>query len=168
MGFRELPVGQVQMNPFTKIASEWALLTAGTQAGFNMMTVSWASFGCFWGKDAVTAYVRESRYTRQFMESNDTFTLSFFGPEHRKALSVCGTLHGNQCDKVAESGLTPVFLGDAAAFEEASLVFVCRKLVHADFTRANADNETVFDAVYPEPDLHRIYIGEVLRVLETA
>lgn len=166
MPFKEIPINSVQMNPFAKISSEWALLTAGTKdTGFNMMTVSWAGFGCFWQKDAVTAYVRESRYTRQFMESNDTYTLSFYDKAHRKALSICGTLHGNECDKVAESGLTPLFLDDTAAFEEANLIFVCKKLVHADIQPENADNKDVFNAVYPEPDLHRIYIGEVVKVL---
>lgn len=166
MAFKEISISSIQMNPFTKIGGEWALLTAGTkQDGFNMMTASWAGFGRFWEKDAVTAYIRESRYTRQFFEAHDTFTVSFYDKAYRKALNICGKLHGNECDKVKESGLTPLFLGDTTAFEEANLIFVCKKLVHADVTPENVDNMDVFSRVYPEPDLHRIYIGEVIRVL---
>lgn len=166
MAFKELTIRDMTMNPFTKIGGEWALLTAGTQEdGFNMMTASWASFGRFWEKDAVTAYIRESRYTRRFFETHDTFTVSFYDKAYRKALNICGTLHGNECDKVAESGLTPLYLGDTTAFEEANLIFVCKKLVHADVMPENADNMDVFRHVYPQPDLHRIYIGEVVRVL---
>lgn len=166
MSFKEIPIGSLQMNPFTKIGGEWVLLTAGTKEdGFNMMTASWAGFGRFWEKDAVTAYIRESRYTRKFFEVHDTFTVSFYDQSYRKALNICGKLHGNECDKVKESGLTPLFLGDTTAFEEANLIFVCRKLVHADVAPENADNQDVFQRVYPEPDLHRIYIGEVLKVL---
>jgi hypothetical protein len=66
---------------------------------------------------------------------------------------------------VKESGLTPLFLGNTAAFEEAELIFVCKKLVHADVEESNADDKAVFRAIYPESDLHRIYIGEVLQAL---
>jgi flavin reductase (DIM6/NTAB) family NADH-FMN oxidoreductase RutF len=167
MAFKEISADNVELNPFARIGAEWALLTAGTkEAGFNMMTASWAAFGRFWEKNAVTVYIRESRYTRRFFEANDTFTVSFYGPEQREALSVCGTLHGNECDKVKEAGLTPLFLDDTAAFEEAELIFVCKKLVHADIAPENADNAAIFNSVYPEPDLHRIYIGEVLKVLQ--
>lgn len=166
MSFKEIPIRDITMNPFTKIDSEWALLTAGTRdAGFNMMTASWAGFGCFWEKYAVTVYIRESRYTRKFFEAHETFTVSFYDDAQREALNICGTLHGNECDKVKEAGMTPLFLGDTTAFEEANLIFVCRKLVHADVAPENVDNMSVFHSVYPEPDLHRIYIGEVIRVL---
>jgi flavin reductase (DIM6/NTAB) family NADH-FMN oxidoreductase RutF len=100
MPFKEIAMDALALNPFTKIASEWALLTAGSkEAGFNMMTVSWAGFGRFWEKNAVTVYARESRYTRRFLDRCDTFTLSFLGREYRKALSLCGALHGNECDR---------------------------------------------------------------------
>jgi len=167
MPFQEVSIWDVDMNPFAKIAGEWALLTAGARrSGFNMMTASWAGFGRFWEKDTITVYIRESRYTRKFFDSHGTFTVSFFGRGHRRALEVCGTLHGNQCDKVAESGLTPTFIDDTTAFEEAELIFVCKKLVHADVEQRNVDDMETFRHVYPQPDLHRIYIGEVVKVLK--
>lgn len=165
--FLDTPVDKLEINPFTKIADEWALLAAGTESsGFNMMTASWGGFGVFWGKNAVTVYVRESRYTRQFFDSNEYFTVSFLGDKYHKALSICGSLHGNECDKVAESGLTPFFFGSSVSFEESELIFLCRKMLHTDFTRDNADAPELFDGVYPDPDLHRIYIGEVIKVLK--
>ncbi|NRU03303.1 hypothetical protein B0H47_005565 [Clostridium beijerinckii] len=33
--------------------------------------------GVFWGKNSATVYIRPGRYTKQFVDSNDTFTLSF-------------------------------------------------------------------------------------------
>ena len=63
MAFRSVPYDSLSLNPFTKIGKEWALLTAGDENGFNTMTVSWGGVGHIWGKNTVTVYVRESRYT---------------------------------------------------------------------------------------------------------
>ncbi len=165
--FKEVNIEELNMNPFTKIGDEWALLTAGTkEKGYNMMTASWAGFGMFWSRNTITVYIRESRYTRKFFNENDLFTVSFYDRAYRRALETCGQLHGNECDKTKESGLTPYFTDDTAAFEEASLVFICRKLFHADITRETADAANVFDSIYREPDLHRMYIGEVIKVLK--
>ncbi|MDD5016965.1 MAG: flavin reductase [Eubacteriales bacterium] len=166
MPFKEIPIETISINPFTKIGDEWALLTAGTKdKGFNMMTASWAGFGRLWEKPVVTVYIRESRYTRRFFEKNTTFTVSFYDESERRALAVCGELHGNECDKVAEAGLTPLFIGDTAAFEEANLIFVCKKILHADVTQNGVHDIETFMRMYPEGDLHRIYIGEVQTVL---
>jgi flavin reductase (DIM6/NTAB) family NADH-FMN oxidoreductase RutF len=164
--FKEINIEELNMNPFTKIGDEWALLTAGDEkSGFNMMTASWAGFGMFWARNTITVYIRESRYTRSFFEKNELFTVSFYDKEYRRALDICGQLHGNECDKTKESGLAPYFTDGTTAFEEASLIFVCRKLIHADLTRETADAADVFDSVYREPDLHRMYIGEIIKVL---
>lgn len=165
--FKEADIKELTINPFTKIGGEWALLTAGNKEnGFNMMTASWAGFGMFWGKNAVTVYIRESRYTRKFFNENDLFTVSFYDKTYRDALNKCGYLHGNECDKVRESGLTPYFTGGTTAFEEANLIFCCRKLFHADITKETTDAPEVFERMYPDGDLHRIFIGEVLSVLK--
>ncbi len=164
--FKEIEIESLCFNPFTKIGDEWALLTAGNEKdGFNMMTAGWADFGRFWSKYVVTAYVRESRYTRRFFDNHDLFTVSFYGEQYRNALNICGTLHGNECDKVAKSGLTPCFIDGTAAFEEADLIYVCRKMFHADVTPDGVDDMAVFKSVYPTPDYHRLYIGEVVKIL---
>ena len=35
------------------------------------------------GKNVVTCYIRPQRYTKEFVDANDTFTLSFYGPEYK-------------------------------------------------------------------------------------
>ncbi len=165
MSFKEIEVGDLDINPFTKIQQEWALLTAGTQdGGYNTMTVSWGGFGCFWRKDAISVYVRKSRYTHKFMTESDTFTVSFYPQNRHEALEICGKLSGKDCDKVKEAGLTPAFFDGAVAFEEASLVFVCKKLYHADMAEENVDSREAFEGCYRNGDLHSIYFGEVVQV----
>jgi flavin reductase (DIM6/NTAB) family NADH-FMN oxidoreductase RutF len=164
--FKEIDIKELSMNPFTKIGDEWSLLTAGNKEnGFNMMTASWAGFGMFWNRNVVTVYVRESRFTKRFFDANDLFTVSFYDETYRKALNKCGYLHGNECDKVKESGLTPYFFDGTTAFEEANLIFCCRKLYHAALAKNNVDSPEAFAGAYPDGDLHTIYIGEVIKVL---
>lgn len=51
--FQPIPVDMLDMNPFTKIGKEWALLTAGNKQESNTMTISWGGVGVLWGKNVV-------------------------------------------------------------------------------------------------------------------
>ena len=55
------------------------LLTAGDKTGCNTMTIGWGQNGLVWGLPVCTVYVRPERYTYEFMEENEYFTLSFLG-----------------------------------------------------------------------------------------
>ncbi len=79
MSFQEVSIEELQMNPFTKIGKEWMLITAGNEEKHNTMTASWGGVGVLWGKNVVTAYIRPQRYTKEFVDAQDVFTLSFFG-----------------------------------------------------------------------------------------
>ena len=165
MTFRSVPYDSLSLNPFTKIGKEWALLTAGDENGFNTMTVSWGAMGFMWGKPSVTVYIRPQRYTKKFVDANDTFTLSFYGPEHKQALSICGSKSGRDCDKVKEAGLTPYFVDGTAAFEEADMVFVCKKLYEDEIRPENFIAKENDKKWYPEKDYHTVYIAEITKVL---
>ena len=73
---------------FDMFNNEWALATAGTPDRFNTCTISWGSLGSIWGnagkaKPIVTIYIHPTRYTNEFLRSNELFTVSFFPKEHR-------------------------------------------------------------------------------------
>ena len=61
----------------------WALVTAGSLGDYNTMTISWGGLGTLWSKQVTTIYVKPIRYTYQFLEKNDYFTITFF--DKRKA-----------------------------------------------------------------------------------
>ena len=107
MAFRSVPYDSLSLNPFTKIGKEWALLTAGDENGFNTMTVSWGAMGFMWGKPSVTVYIRPQRYTKEFVDTRDTFTLSFYPAEKKDALSYLGKVSGRDEDKVTVSVSSP-------------------------------------------------------------
>ena len=100
---------------------QWALLTAGTEERFNTMTISWGGLGTIWNKPVATVYVRTSRYTHDFMDENEYFTVSFYPEEFRKMLEVLGAKSGRDMDKMHDSGLTPVRAGESMSFHEAEV-----------------------------------------------
>ncbi len=163
MAMVEISKNDLLINPFTKLDKQWFLLTAGDIESYNTMTASWGALGTIWGKSAVTAYVRHSRKTFEFMESSKLFTVSFFGEEYRKALSFCGKYSGRDYDKAKETGLTPIELDGAVSFEQAELVLVCSKLYSQDFNLADMDKSCA-DTFYSGDSIHRAYIGEVLKL----
>ena len=47
------------------------------------MTVSWGGVGVLWGKNVVFIFIRDSRYTKEFLDNGDLFSLSFLNAERR-------------------------------------------------------------------------------------
>lgn len=159
---KEIAINELNFNPWNKIDKEWFLLTSGDENSYNTMTASWGFMGIMWRKPTISAVVRPTRYTYEFMEKNDLFTVSFFDDEYRSALSFCGSNSGRDCDKAEKAGLTPKFTDGTTTFEEASLVFVCRKIY-----AQNMDISLLADDVKPingSDPIHKQYIGEILKV----
>ena len=155
---------EFQTDIFSQFNDKWALLCAGEGDDFNAMTISWGGMGTLWGKDVVTVYVKPVRYTWQFMERNDYFTVSFYPPECRRALEVMGTKSGRDGDKVSEAGLTPVPVEHGVSFAEAELTMVCRKIYSQDLSRDTMP-EKVVQTFYTREEPHRMYVGEVVALL---
>ena len=155
---------------FDMFNNEWALATAGTPDKFNTCTISWGSLGSIWGnagkaKPIVTIYIHPTRYTNEFLRSNELFTVSFFPKEHRKDLAILGKLSGRDGDKVAKTSLTPEFTDGTVTFKEATRVFVCRTLSEGPILKENIDPEIVSE-IYPDRDAHDIFIGEIMKIID--
>ena len=167
MAFREISVEQLKDNPFTLINKDWMLITAGNQESHNTMTASWGGVGELWGKYVSTIYIRPQRYTYEFIEKSDYFTLSFLGEAYRKQLALCGAKSGREVDKVKECGFTVYAgAGNAPYFQEAELVLVCRKLYYQDIDPAHFLDQGIDGKWYPKKDYHRMYIGEIVEAYQ--
>ncbi len=141
---------------------QWALVTAGSPEDFNTMTISWGGIGTLWSRPVATVYVKPVRYTHEFMERNEFFTVSFYGPQHKKALGILGSRSGRDCDKVKLSGLTPVPAAHGTVtFAEAERTLVCRKLYSHDMV-LGAIPEDARETYYCTEEPHTLYIGEIL------
>lgn len=162
--FTEISAKELNENPFKLIGDEWTLITAGTPDNYNTMTASWGGLGVLWNKNVVTIYIRPQRYTYEFIENNDYFTLSFFTQEYKKDLTFCGRHSGREYDKAKECGLTPIKIDETTTFDQAKLVLVCKKLYHDDIKPENFHDDLIDNQNYPNKDYHRLYIGEIIKV----
>jgi flavin reductase (DIM6/NTAB) family NADH-FMN oxidoreductase RutF len=163
--FKEISPLEIPGNPIHLIGKEWMLITAGTPEHFNTMTASWGSMGELWFKPVSFCFVRPQRYTYEFLEKGDSFTLSFFEEKHKPQLNFCGSRSGRETDKAGECGFTPRAADNGSVyFEEARLVLECRKLYFQDMDPANFLDGSIMKN-YPNNDFHRMYIGEITRAL---
>ena len=161
-----------------KMFRQWGLVTAGIPGHFNSCTVGWGSMGVLWaGMEssgaAVTIYLHPDRYTCDFVKEHDTFTLSFFPAKYKKALGYMGTHSGRDGDKAA-AGLTPVPMGDSMTYEEANLVFLCRKVYQQQFSKECMSPEILryHEGMLPNKPAdgpegwqpHWFFIGQIMEV----
>ena len=150
---------------FSQYNKKWALLTAGNKEKFNTMTISWGGLGTLWNKPVATVYVRESRYTHEFMDKNEYFTVSFYPEDYKKVLGVLGSKSGRDMDKMNESGLTVKSLDKSVTFEEAEVTLVCKKLMMQPLEVKNMP-EDIATQFYGTDAPHDMYIGEVVEILQ--
>lgn len=165
---KKIDILEFQENYIKLLAKDWMLISSGTADSFNTMTASWGGIGYMWNKAVAFTVVRPERYTYEFVEQNDCFTLSFFAPEYRKALSLLGTKSGRDGDKIAASGLTPIFTEELSltTFSQARIMIECRKLYSEDMKAENFIDTQCLEKWYGGAygGLHRMYISEILNV----
>ena len=164
MNFTEINCENLNMNAFKSIGKDWMLITSGNKEKFNTMTASWGSVGVLWNKNIATIFVRPQRYTFEFLENNDFYTLSFFDDEFKKELAFCGRNSGNNVDKIKSTGLIPIFDDDFTFFSQAKLVFVCKK-IYSDFIKPNNFLDDSIKINYENNDYHKMYVGEIVKCL---
>lgn len=137
------------------------LVTAGSIDDFNTMTIGWATFGCVWSRNVCIVYVKPNRYTYQFMEKNDFFTVSFYDETYKKEMSYLGSRSGRDCDKVKDCNFNPVSIDkfNTVSFKEAKYTIVCKKIYFDDLD--NGVLEEIEKRYYGNEPYHRFYIGEI-------
>ncbi len=156
---------EFKTDSFKQFDKKWALLTAGTEDRFNTMTISWGGLGTIWNKSVATVYVRKSRYTHEFMDNNEYFTVSFYPEECKKLLGVLGSKSGRDMDKMKASGLTAVKMGESMSFKEAEVTLVCKKLFRQSLLTENMPKD-IANTMYADNDIHDMYIGEVVEIIK--
>lgn len=168
---KEIKATEIKENLVKLISKDWMLVTAGTKDNFNTMTANWGFIGELWFKDMVEVFIRQQRYTKEFIDREGRFTLTFFPDEYKKILGVLGSKSGRDMDKIHGSGLTPVELESGLiTFSEAKLVIECQILYSDILDESHFLDHSVFEQCYANPKIpggiHTRYYAEILKVYE--
>ncbi len=164
MDFKKINIKEMSFNPFSKIGDDWMLITAGNEEKANTMTASWGGVGVLWGKNVTFTFIRPQRYTKEFIDSNECFSICFFDEKYKKTLSYLGTVSGRDEDKIASSKLTLCYLDNTPCFEEANLILICKK-IYKQTLNPNCFLENDLDKKwYENKDYHSMYVSEILNI----
>lgn len=154
-------------NPFEMIGKDWMLIMAEKEGKVNAMTASWGGVGVMWNRNVAYIFVRRSRYTKEFIDGSDTFSLSFYDTKkYRKELSYFGTVSGRDEDKVLKSGFTVQHENEVPYFDEADTVLICKKLSRHAISAEGLLEESIDSQYYADKDYHEMYIGEITKILK--
>ena len=115
--------------------------------------------------DVAFIFIRPQRYTREFVEANDYFSLSFLGENYKKQLGYLGTVSGRDEDKITNSGLTLNKEENAPYFNEANKVIICKKLYAQDLKEEAFIDKSIINKSYPDKDFHTVYVGKIEKIL---
>ena len=163
---REITPDEINENIFKLIGKDWMLITAKKPDGsVNTMTASWGGAGVLWNKNVCFVFIRPQRYTYEFTEEADEFTLSFYPEEMRSALTLCGRKSGRDCDKITEAGLVPRELDSTVYFDGAKLVMKVKKLYKSQLDKDSFIDKSIPDSCYAANDYHYVYICEIEKII---
>lgn len=164
--FTEISTKELNENPFKLIGKDWMLITAQNNHGdVNTMTASWGGIGVMWAKDVAYIVVRPQRYTKEFIDETNRFSLSFFAEEYRDKLKYFGTVSGRDEDKIVSSGLSVIYDNKIPYFEDARLSIFCKTLYKQNMKKDCFVDEKLINLWFPNSDYHTLYIAEIEKVL---
>ena len=187
-GFKKFNVRE----DFTENGFQWfhdaELLAAGDKEKSNAMTIGWGGIGTLWGRTALTVYVAEKRYTKEFMDKAEYFTVMTFDVKDSKGrsseshpnsledgrvvteldavkvLNYMGTKSGRDGDKAQTLGLHTAYTANGTPYyTEATMVIECKIMYAAPFDPQyfKSDVPKNMYANFPA-GIHSMYIGEVV------
>ncbi len=162
---REISPKDIERNPFVMIGDDWMLITAEKDGKPNTMTASWGGVGVFCGKDVTFTFIRPQRYTKEFIDSSETFSISVLPENYRQQLAYLGKVSGRNEDKIKKAGLTVEYYENTPYFAEADKVIICKKMCASDLNYDSFIQTEMCDKWFASNDYHTIYISEILKVL---
>ena len=155
--------GEHQLSGFKKFNVREDFTENGFQ-WFHAMTIGWGGIGTLWGRTALTVYVAEKRYTKEFLDKAEYFTVMAFDVKDSKVLNYMGTKSGRDGDKAQALGLHTAYTANGTPYyTEATMVIECKIMYAAPFDPQyfKSDAPKKIYANFPA-GIHSMYIGEVI------
>lgn len=163
--FQPISADFAEFNPFTKLGKEWALVTAGTKANANPMTISWGGVGVLWGKNVAFIFIRDSRYTKELIDNGDFFSITFLDEAYRNALNYCGSHSGRNENKIENAGLTMGVRHSIPYIDEGNFVLLCKKMSATRITEDSFLTPEIKEKWYKDGDMHTMYVAEIIEIM---
>ncbi len=164
--FHEVNTREFNESPFRMIGSEWMLITAEKDGKVNTMTASWGGVGVMWATDAAFAVIRQSRYTKEFIDAADSFSLSFLNHDtYAKEMGYLGSVSGRDEDKIAKMNLHVNHEGTVPYIAEASKVIICKKMFVQTMNPESFVDPEIDSKFYSNKDYHVLYIGGIDKIM---
>ncbi|MDE6887550.1 MAG: flavin reductase [Eubacterium sp.] len=163
--FQPYPIDLIEFDPFTKIGSEWMLITVKSKDKVNAMTASWGGVGVLWGKNTAFIFVRESRYTKELIDESDYFSLTFFDSSYKSAMKYFGVVSGRKEDKIQTAKMNVNYYDEIPFIDEGNFVICCRKMSATALLPEDFHDSEIMDKWYKNGDLHTMYVGEIMQIL---
>ncbi len=153
------------LNPFTWFKGSGLLLASGDVRRHNAMTIGWGALGNIWQHDlsTITVYVAPARYTYEFMERYQYFTVMVFDEDRKDVLEYMGTHSGRDGDKDAALGLHVAYTEHGTPYYlEAREVYECEIMYRDQFdTRGFEEIPRKRYENFPA-GVHHEYIGKIV------
>ncbi len=163
--FQDVTPDYMECNPFEKIGKEWMLVTAGDEEKANTMTASWGGMGVMWGKNVVYVVIRQSRYTKEFIDKQGSFSLSFLGEKHRNMLKYLGSVSGRTEDKLKEANVELNYKNGVPFVDQGNLALICKVMSATQIKPEEFVVDGIDEQWYADKDYHTLYIAEVTDIL---
>lgn len=163
---KEISPYEIERNTFKLIGDDWLLITAEKDGKANTMTASWGGLGVFCGKNVVFTFIRPQRYTKEFVDGAEGFSISVFPEEYRSALNYLGKVSGRDENKIEKAEITVEHSDGIPYFAESDTVILCKKMCAVDLNENNFIQKEMCDKFFAQKDFHTLYIGEIIRTLK--
>ena len=163
--FQKVTEDIMEINPFTKIGKDWMLVTAGNEEKANTMTASWGGVGVMWGKDVAYVVIRQTRFTKEFIDKEGKFSLSFPSEKYRKEMIFLGTVSGRDEDKIKEAGIYINYHDGVPFIDQADMVFICKVMSNTFISKEDFIDKGIDEAWYKDGNYHTLYIAEITDIL---
>lgn len=161
----EIKPEEFTKNTFKAIGKEWMLITGKNEDKVNTMTASWGGFGVIWNKNVSFIFIRPERYTKEFIDNSERFSLTFFKDTYKEDLRYLGSVSGREENKIANTNLTIDYLNNVPYFKEADSVIICKKLYAQELKSECFVENKLDEKNYPNNDYHTMYIGEIEKII---
>jgi len=168
--FTAIAPEEISDNVFTLVGKIFPVVTVGNKEHYNSMTASGGGMVLMFRKPATMLLFPSNRYTLELIESEKTYTLSYFPDEYKEQVMFLGSKSGRDSEKMKEVQLTAISTSSGnMSFEEARLIVECKltQITTPSFPDDFYAQEAIdyMSEPYKDPGEHRKYVfGEITAV----